>query len=67
MIAPEQEGIATRGFAVRGPEAKFAPFNFARRNVGPRDILIDIDYCGICHSDIHQAKKNAEGIVKRHR
>jgi len=56
MIAAEQEGIATKGFAVHGPEAKFEPFNFARRKVGPNDVLIDIEYCGVCHSDIHQAR-----------
>ncbi len=56
MIAPEQEGIATRGYAVQGPEAKFGSFSFVRRRVGANDILIDIDYCGICHSDIHQAR-----------
>ncbi|MGA0979937.1 MAG: NAD(P)-dependent alcohol dehydrogenase, partial [Candidatus Nanopelagicales bacterium] len=27
-----------------------------RRNVGPRDVLIEIDACGVCHSDIHQAE-----------
>jgi alcohol dehydrogenase (NADP+) len=56
MQAAETRGIATKGFATRGTEAKFEPFNFTRRNVGPKDILIDILYCGICHSDIHQAK-----------
>ena len=56
MIAAEQEGIGTKGFAVHGPEAKFEPFSFVRRKVGPHDILIDIEYCGVCHSDIHQAK-----------
>src|SRR5437867_798321 len=55
MSAPAQ-GIATRGFATHGPEAKFEPFNFVRREVGPNDILIEIAYCGICHSDIHQAR-----------
>jgi uncharacterized zinc-type alcohol dehydrogenase-like protein len=55
MSAPAH-GIATRGFATNGPEAKFEPFSFTRREVGPHDILIDIQYCGICHSDIHQAK-----------
>ncbi|MBA2378546.1 MAG: NAD(P)-dependent alcohol dehydrogenase [Blastocatellia bacterium] len=48
--------IETRGFAVHGTDAKFSPFNFERRDVGPNDILIDIEYCGICHSDIHQVK-----------
>jgi uncharacterized zinc-type alcohol dehydrogenase-like protein len=27
-----------------------------RRALGERDVLIDIKYCGICHSDIHQVK-----------
>lgn len=56
MSSPETQGIATKGFATNGPEAKFEPFKFVRRSVGPRDVLIDIDYCGICHSDIHQAR-----------
>ncbi|HMS08702.1 MAG TPA: alcohol dehydrogenase catalytic domain-containing protein, partial [Pyrinomonadaceae bacterium] len=56
MTAPAAEGIATRGFAVSGPEATFEPFEFQRRDVGPKDILIDILYAGICHSDIHQAR-----------
>lgn len=57
MIAAEQEtGIQTRGFAVHSTDAKFEPFAFSRRAIGANDILIDIEYCGICHSDIHQAK-----------
>ena len=32
------------------------PFTFERRAVAPNDILIDVQFCGICHSDIHQAK-----------
>ena len=36
--------------------AVFEPFVFERRDVGANDILIDIQFCGICHSDIHQAK-----------
>jgi uncharacterized zinc-type alcohol dehydrogenase-like protein len=27
-----------------------------RRDLGPRDVLIEIRYCGICHSDIHNAR-----------
>ena len=34
MIAAETQGIATRGFATHGPDAKFQPFNFARRELG---------------------------------
>lgn len=56
MQAAEAKGIATKGYATHDPSARFAPFEFTRRDVGPNDILIDIEYCGICHSDIHQAK-----------
>ncbi len=48
--------IETKGYATHGPEAVFVPFSFERRDLGADDILIDIQYCGICHSDIHQAK-----------
>jgi uncharacterized zinc-type alcohol dehydrogenase-like protein len=63
MSAPEKQGIATKGFATDGPEAKFRPFDFVRREVGPNDILIDIAYCGICHSDIHQARAEWEPMM----
>ncbi|MFN6963674.1 MAG: NAD(P)-dependent alcohol dehydrogenase [Pyrinomonadaceae bacterium] len=63
MTAPERTGIETRGFATHGPEAKFEPFEFTRREVGPRDVLIEILYCGICHSDIHQARAEWEPAV----
>ncbi|CAN5792030.1 NAD(P)-dependent alcohol dehydrogenase [soil metagenome] len=63
MTAAATEGIATRGFAMTGPEASFEPFDFVRREVGPKDILIDILYSGICHSDIHQARAEWEPMI----
>ncbi|HUR98688.1 MAG TPA: NAD(P)-dependent alcohol dehydrogenase [Pyrinomonadaceae bacterium] len=63
MIAAETKAVATKGFATHGPEAKFEPFEFARREVGPNDILIDVEYCGICHSDIHQARSEWAPMV----
>ena len=48
--------LSTRGYAVKNSSAKFEPFSFERREVGPHDVLIKILYCGICHSDIHQAR-----------
>jgi uncharacterized zinc-type alcohol dehydrogenase-like protein len=32
------------------------PYSFERRDPGPKDVAIDIQFCGICHSDIHQAR-----------
>ena len=48
--------IDTVGFAVKSPSAAPELFRFQRRDLGPDDVLIDIDYCGICHTDIHHAR-----------
>jgi len=47
---------STKAYATQGPTDALAPFSIARRDVGPRDVQIDIAYCGICHSDLHQAR-----------
>ena len=48
--------LPTRGYATPGPTSQLEPFNFERREVGAHDVLIEIQYCGVCHSDIHQAR-----------
>jgi alcohol dehydrogenase (NADP+) len=42
--------------AVFGPTEKFKSTTIKRREVGPSDVLIEIKYAGICHSDIHTAR-----------
>jgi uncharacterized zinc-type alcohol dehydrogenase-like protein len=37
-------------------QAPLAPLSIERRKPGPHDVLIDILYCGVCHSDIHQVR-----------
>jgi len=46
----------TRSYATTAADAPLKPFKFERRDVGPRDVAIDIAYCGICHSDIHYVR-----------
>lgn len=48
--------IPTKAYAALAADKPLAPFEFERRSVKPADVLIDIQYCGICHSDIHQAR-----------
>src|SRR6201981_4253088 len=48
--------VKTKGYAAPVAGAPLAPFSFERRELREHDILIDIQYCGICHSDIHQAR-----------
>jgi len=55
--------LPTRGYATKGPTSLLEPFNFERRDPGPHDVLIEILYCGICHSDIHQARDEWGGSI----
>lgn len=43
--------------ALNGPKDKFQAITIDRRDVGPKDVLIDIKFAGICHSDIHTARQ----------
>jgi len=40
-----------------------APFDFERRAVGPHDVQVEILYCGVCHSDLHQARDEWGGSI----
>ena len=48
--------LLTKSYATKAADAKLEPFEFERRDVGAKDVLIEIQYCGVCHSDIHQAR-----------
>ncbi|MFN8064004.1 MAG: NAD(P)-dependent alcohol dehydrogenase [Vicinamibacterales bacterium] len=43
-------------FAAANAESPLAPFSVSRREPGPRDVVIDIQFCGVCHSDLHQVR-----------
>ncbi|WP_186755622.1 NAD(P)-dependent alcohol dehydrogenase [Echinicola salinicaeni] len=45
----------TKGYAAYSPSEDLKPYDFDRREIGPMDVKIKIDYCGVCHSDIHTA------------
>lgn len=61
--AKEGKRITAKGFAVAHKSDTFKPFEFSRHALGEGDILIEILYAGICHSDIHSARSEwHEGI-----
>jgi alcohol dehydrogenase (NADP+) len=45
-----------KAFAAQDAEGTLGPWNLERRTPGPKDIQIDILYCGVCHSDLHQIR-----------
>ncbi|WP_118975129.1 NAD(P)-dependent alcohol dehydrogenase [Taibaiella koreensis] len=48
--------IASKGYAAQAAEVPLGSWNFERREVGEHDVLFDILYCGVCHSDLHQVR-----------
>jgi alcohol dehydrogenase (NADP+) len=44
-----------RAYAAQSPTSRVAPFGIERRAPRADDVVIEIDYCGICHTDIHFA------------
>jgi Zn-dependent alcohol dehydrogenases len=51
-----KENIKSKGYAAFDTSGTLKPWEFERRPVGDNDILIDIKFTSICHSDIHQMK-----------
>jgi uncharacterized zinc-type alcohol dehydrogenase-like protein len=49
--------------AIAGPGESFKPIEIERRDLGPHDILIDIVYSGICHSDVHRVNGQAGAVT----
>lgn len=46
------------GYAAVSPTADLAPYRFDRRDPRPDDVVIEILYCGVCHSDLHTARND---------
>ena len=55
--------IPVKGYAAQTATTPLSPFRFERRELGTMDILIDILYCGVCHSDIHQVRNEWGGSI----
>ena len=45
-----------KAYAAADAASPLGPYAFERRAVGPHDVSIEIAYCGICHSDLHQVR-----------
>jgi len=54
---------AAKGYAAHTVNAPLAPFDFERRDVGPHDVRIEILFCGVCHSDVHQVRDEWGGSI----
>lgn len=55
--------IATKSYAAFNAATPLQPYDFNRRTPGPTDVHIQILFCGVCHSDLHQARDEWGGSL----
>ena len=55
--------FATQGYATHAADQPLKPFSFERRDPTPRDVQIEILFCGVCHTDIHIARNEWGGTI----
>ncbi len=55
--------FACTGYAAKDATSPLQPFSFERRDPRPDDVAIAIDYCGVCHSDLHTVRNEWGGTA----
>jgi hypothetical protein len=58
-----QGAYVARAFAAGSPKSGLAPATIRRRGSGPEDVQIEVLYCGVCHSDLHQVRNEWSGVM----
>ena len=53
----------TKAYAAPAASVPLAPFSVERRPLGPHDVQLDILFCGVCHSDLHQIRDEWGGSI----
>src|SRR3954465_7371770 len=52
-----------KAYAAKSATSGLSPFSIPRRNLRPDDVQIEIQYCGVCHSDLHQVRNEWQGTM----
>lgn len=55
--------MATKAYGATAGDKPLEPMDITRREPGPHDVQIDIAYCGVCHSDLHQVRGEWGGTL----
>jgi alcohol dehydrogenase (NADP+) len=59
----QKQAYVARAFAADSPTSGLATATIRRREPGPEDVQIEILYCGVCHSDLHQVRNEWSGVM----
>src|SRR5712664_3555539 len=52
-----------KAYAAHSATSPLGPFTLARRSPRPQDVQIEILYCGVCHSDLHQVRNEWQSVM----
>jgi uncharacterized zinc-type alcohol dehydrogenase-like protein len=55
--------MVTKAYGAVAADKKLEPLDIERRRPGPRDVQIEILYCGVCHSDLHTVRAEWGGTL----
>src|ERR1700730_11119662 len=55
--------FTAKAYAAQTASSVLAPFTLARRSPRPQDVQIEILYCGVCHSDLHQVRNEWQSVM----
>src|SRR5207245_4012007 len=61
--APETPAYKAKAYAAKSATSGLAPFSVPRRDLRPDDVQIEIQYCGVCHSDLHQVRNEWQNTL----
>src|SRR5438477_7391256 len=59
----EAPAFQAKAFAAKSPKSGLAPLSVPRRELRPDDVQIEIQYCGVCHSDLHQVRNEWQNTM----
>jgi uncharacterized zinc-type alcohol dehydrogenase-like protein len=60
---PKPQTFTAKAYAAHGATTPLAPFTIPRRSPRPQDVQIEILFCGVCHSDLHQARDEWQSVM----
>ena len=55
--------MTIKAYGAHAGDQPLVPIDITRRATGPEDVRIDIAYCGVCHSDLHQVRAEWAGTL----
>ena len=61
--ALETKSFSTKAYAAASPSSPLAPVTIRRRVPGPHDVQLEVLFCGVCHSDLHQVRNEWQRVM----